>query len=125
VTPPPVNTPTATNTAAPTSTPTTTLPATNTPTATATSTPGQCLDVEQRLKLALGILRRFGSHAGDRRYDVKFDVNGDGAIDRLDLVQVVTTPVCPDGDDDDDGDDGDDDADREGASAGRRGTDND
>jgi len=110
MTPPPANTPTATNTAAPTSTPTTTLPVTNTPTATATSTPGQCLEVEQRLELASRIMRRLGSHAGDRRYDVKFDVNGDGVIDGLDLVQVVTTPACTDGDDDDGDHDDDDDA---------------
>ena len=88
-TPTPVST--ATNTATATSTPA------GVPTATATSTPGPCLTFGQRLDLIIGIVHRFRSHVGDPRYDAKYDVNGDGVINVLDLLQVLRTPKCTHG----------------------------
>ena len=68
------------------------------------SGPQPCLKFGQKVELTIGILRRFGSHEGDRRYKAKFDVNGDGVIDGLDLLQVATTPTCRRGHHDDDHD---------------------
>ena len=78
---------------------------TNTPTATPTSTPSACLPFGQKVSLAIGILRRFGSHVGDHWYKAKYDVNGDGVIDGLDLLQVAATPTCRHGHDDEHGHD--------------------
>ena len=97
----------------PTSIPTATNTPVGVPTSTPTSTPGSCLTFWQKVDLTVGILRRFGSHAGDRRYDAKYDVNGDGVIDGLDLQQVASTATCNRGHDDDDGDHDRDDDDRE------------
>ena len=105
------NTPTATNTPLVTNTPTNTATSTNTPTvtntptATPTSTPSVCLPFGQKVSLTIGILRRFGSHVGDHWYKAKYDVNGDGVIDGLDLLQVATTATCKHGHDDEDGHD--------------------
>ncbi|MBF6601209.1 MAG: hypothetical protein IVW36_11940, partial [Dehalococcoidia bacterium] len=78
----------ATNTAAPT--------ATNTAAPTATGTPTtQCLTFGQKIQLLVGILLRFGSHEGDRRYRAEYDVDRDGRIDFDDLKQVLETPTCP------------------------------
>ena len=97
----PMVSPTPTNTATSTNTPT----VTNTPTATPTSTPSACLPFGQKVSLAIGILRRFGSHVGDHWYKAKYDVNGDGVIDGLDLLQVAATPTCRHGHDDEHGHD--------------------
>ncbi len=105
------NTPTVTNTPLVTNTPTNTATSTNTPTvthtptATPTSTPSACLPFGQKVSLTIGILRRFGSHVGDHWYKAKYDVNGDGVIDGLDLLQVATTATCKHGHDDEDGHD--------------------
>ena len=81
----------ATNTPTNTATSTNTPMVTNTPTATPTSTPSACLPFGQKVSLTIGILRRFGSHVGDHWYKAKYDVNGDGVIDGIDLLQVATT----------------------------------
>ena len=64
--------------------------------------PQACLTFGKKVDLAIGILRRLGSHAGDHRYKTKYDVNGDGVIDARDLLQVATTPTCRHGHGDDD-----------------------
>jgi hypothetical protein len=97
---PPTNTPVP-----PTNTPTSVPTATDTPvppTATPTSTPGACLTFWQKLDLTIGITRRLGAHAGDRGYRARYDVNGDGVIDALDLLQVASTATCSRGHDDGD-----------------------
>jgi hypothetical protein len=111
---PPTNTPTATNTAsAATNTPvptstntpaatrtagatrTTTAVPTRTKTAVPTATPApQCITFGQKIRLALGIIFRFGSHYGQHRYNSTYDVNHDGVINWADLEQVLSTPTC-------------------------------
>jgi hypothetical protein len=39
-------------------------------------------------------VRRFGAHAGDERYDARFDLNQDNVIDVKDLLISVHTPLC-------------------------------
>ncbi len=103
----PCGTPTATftstSTATSTSTITPTPTITNTPTATMTVTPpGQCLTFGQKVELTVGIMKRLGAHAGQKKYKAKYDVNNDGVIDALDLLQVANTPTCRRHHDDDD-----------------------
>ena len=96
---PPTPTPTAkaTETATPTPSP---LPPTDTPTLTptATATPPStlpCLTVGQKVGLLVGIIRRLGTHSGNRRYTAHFDVNADGVIDFADFVAVAQgADVC-------------------------------
>lgn len=101
--------PTNTNTPIPTST---TAPATVVPThtvavtqtaqatrtvrpATATAEPEpECITKRARLQLLIGILRRFGTEEGDRRYREEFDLNGDGVIDFADVEMVLAVPLC-------------------------------
>ena len=66
------------------------------------SGPQPCMTFGRKVDLTIGILRAFGSHAGDRRYKAKYDVNGDGVINELDLIQVATAPTCRHGHGDDD-----------------------
>ena len=73
-TPTPTDTATATPTATATNTDTPTRTSTTTPTATSTSppTPSACVNFGQRVSLVLGILHRFGAHAGGRRYAARY-----------------------------------------------------
>jgi hypothetical protein len=73
------------------------------PTSTPTSTPGPCPTFEQEIGLTIGALRRLESRAGDGRYSASYDVNGDGVIDGLDVLRIVTGARCERGHDDDDG----------------------
>jgi cell division septation protein DedD len=95
----PTHTPSATPTHTPSATPTHTPSATptHTPVATATSTPlptSQCLVRGQRTALLVNIALRLGASEGDRLYQPRFDVNGDGVIDTADMEQVLAAPVC-------------------------------
>jgi hypothetical protein len=70
-------------------------------TATSTPRPGNhdvaCLSWRQKIKLALGILRRLGAEEGERGYQRRFDVNRDGIIDTVDLFAVLAAPSCNQG----------------------------
>lgn len=54
-----------------------------------------CLRFGEKVRLAVGILTRFGTRAGQHRYRAAYDVNGDGVIDANDLLDVLAAPLCP------------------------------
>jgi hypothetical protein len=63
--------------------------------ATPTETPpDECLTFGQKLTLVIGVLVRYGAEEGERRYNAKYDVNGDGRIDFGDIAVILQTPTC-------------------------------
>jgi hypothetical protein len=88
---------------APTATPTFTPSSTATPTAvataTATPTPVQadCVPFGRKLRLLLAITKRLGNASGDRRYDARYDLNGDNVIDLDDLGIAADLHACRNG----------------------------
>jgi hypothetical protein len=102
--PPPTDTPVPpTETPAPQATDTPVPPPTDTPVATATNTPpptatatppAGCLTFGQKLSLAIGILFRFNSEEGDRRFKARYDLNHDNRIDGADLDIVLSMATC-------------------------------
>jgi hypothetical protein len=66
--------------------------ATNTP--TATSTPAPCLPKREKFRLVLNVARRFGTEAGEPRYDPRYDLDHDNDIDFDDLRLALRTRVC-------------------------------
>jgi hypothetical protein len=88
----PTDTPTPTP--SPTTTSTAVRTATATPTATPTSVSMSCEPLGVKLQRLLGIGKRLGTMVGDRQYDIRYDLNGDGVIDLADLEIAARLRAC-------------------------------
>jgi hypothetical protein len=63
------------------------------PTKTVQPSP-DCMKLSTKIKLIVGIVKRYGAEEGEGKYKSKYDVNEDGVIDVEDLEIVAETPTC-------------------------------